>query len=84
MFVFYKRWKKYNETLLTKKKIDLNNPKIIHPPPSLDPKRMNEMRRVFMGEVSGRRERGRQRLCIMVGVKVAMGSRRMTMKVARQ
>ena len=38
MLVLYKKWKKYNEFQLTKKK-DLNNRKwkIIHPPPSEEP-----------------------------------------------
>ena len=40
LLVFYKRLKKYNETKLTKNKIDINNQKIkiIHPPRS---KRLN-------------------------------------------
>ena len=34
MLVFYKRWKKYNETQLPKNKMDLNNRKIKNHPPS--------------------------------------------------
>ena len=46
--------------------------------------RMNEYcvaRRVLMAEVSGGRVRGRQRLGWMNGVKVALGNRRMTMRL---
>ena len=41
-------------------------------------------RRVLMGEVSGGRVRGRQRLGWMDGVKVALGNRGMRVKAARQ
>ena len=34
MIIFYKKWKKYNEIQLTKKKMDLNNRKIPYYPPS--------------------------------------------------
>ena len=40
-------------------------------------------RRVLMAEVSGGRERGRPRLCWMDGVKVALGSRGMSVDAAR-
>ena len=49
--------------------------------------RMNEYRiarRVLMAEVSGGRVRGRPRLGWMDGVKVALGSRGMTMEAERQ
>ena len=49
--------------------------------------RMNEYRkarRVLMAEVSGGRARGRQRLGWMDGVKVALGTREMTVEAARQ
>ena len=49
--------------------------------------RMDEYRmarRVLMVEVSGRRVRGRPRLCWMDGVKVTLGNRRMTVEAARQ
>ena len=48
--------------------------------------RMDEYRmarRVLMAEVSGGRERGRQRLGWMDGVKVALGNRGMTVEAAR-
>ena len=38
MVIFYKKWKRYNEIQLTKKKMDLNirkMTKIIHPPPTV-------------------------------------------------
>ena len=41
-------------------------------------------RRVMMAEVSGGGERGRPRLGWMDGVKVALGSRGMTVEAARQ
>ena len=41
-------------------------------------------RRVLMAEVSGGRIRGRPRLGWMAGVKVALGSRGMTVEAARQ
>ena len=41
-------------------------------------------RRVLMGEVSGGRVRGRQRLGWMDGVKVALGNGGMTVDAARQ
>ena len=50
-------------------------------------KRMDEYRmprRVLMAEVSGRRVLGRPRLGRMVGVKVALGNRGMTVEAARQ
>ena len=34
MVIFYKKWKKYNETRLTKNKIDLNIRKMTNHPPS--------------------------------------------------
>ena len=34
MVIFYKKWEKYNETQLTKNKIDLNIRKITNHPPS--------------------------------------------------
>ena len=34
MVIFYKKWKKYNETKLTKNKMDLNIWKITNHPPS--------------------------------------------------
>ena len=49
--------------------------------------RMNEYRmarRVLMAKVSGGRVRGRRRLGWMDGVKVALGTRGMTVEVARQ
>ena len=49
--------------------------------------RMDEYRtarRVLMAEVSMRRVRGRPRLGWMVGVKVALGNRGMTVEAARQ
>ena len=36
MVIFYKKWKKYNETQLTKIKMDLNIRKITNHPPSPD------------------------------------------------
>ena len=42
------------------------------------------VRRVFMAEVSGGRERGRPRLGWVDGVKVALGNRGMTVEAARQ
>ena len=41
-------------------------------------------RRVLMAEVSGGRVRGKPRLGWMDGVKVALGSREMTVEAARQ
>ena len=41
-------------------------------------------RRVLMAEVSGGRVRGRPRLGLMDGVKVALGNRGMTVEAARQ
>ena len=41
-------------------------------------------RRVLMAEVSGRRVRGRPRLCWMDCVKVALGNRGMMVEAARQ
>ena len=41
-------------------------------------------RRVLMAEVSGGRVHGRQRLCWMKGVKVALGNRGMTVEAARK
>ena len=41
-------------------------------------------RRVLMAEVSGARVRGRPRLGFMDGVKVALGTRRMTVEAAHQ
>ena len=41
-------------------------------------------RRMFMAEVSGGRARGRPRLGLMDGVKVALGNRGMTVEAARQ
>ena len=52
-----------------------------------DVKRMDEYRmarRVLMAEVSGGLVRGRQRLCWMDGVKVALGNRGITVEAARQ
>ena len=49
--------------------------------------RMDEYRmarRVLMAEVSGGRVRGRPRLGLMDGVKVAFGNRGVTVKAARQ
>ena len=40
-------------------------------------------RRVLMAEVSGGRERGRQRLSRMDGVKVALGNRGMTVEARK-
>ena len=34
MVIFYKKWKKYNETQLTKNKMDLNIRKMTNHPPS--------------------------------------------------
>ena len=34
MVIFQKKWKKYNETHLTKNKMDLNNKKMENHPPS--------------------------------------------------
>ena len=34
MVIIYKKWKKYNEILLTKTKMDLNIPKTTNHPPS--------------------------------------------------
>ena len=34
MVIFYKKSKKYNEIQLTRNKMDLNNQKIMHHPPS--------------------------------------------------
>ena len=36
MVIVYKKWKKYNEILLTKNKMDLNNQKITNHPPFPD------------------------------------------------
>ena len=36
MVIFYKKWKKYNETQLTKNKMDLNIRKMTNHPPSPD------------------------------------------------
>ena len=36
MVIFYQKWKKYNETQLTKIKMDLNIRKITNHPPSPD------------------------------------------------
>ena len=50
-------------------------------------KRMDEYcitRRVLMPEVSGGQVLGRKRLCLMDGVKVALGNRAMTKEAARQ
>ena len=41
-------------------------------------------RRVLISEVGGRRVRGRPRLGLMDGVKVALGNRGMTVEAARQ
>ena len=52
-----------------------------------DVERMDEYRmarRVLMAEVSGVRVRGRPRLGSMDGVKVALGSKGMTVEAARQ
>ena len=37
MVIFYKKWKKYNETQLTRNKMDLNIQKMTNHPPSLGP-----------------------------------------------
>ena len=34
MVIFYKKWKRYDEILLTKNKMDLNNQKMTNHPPS--------------------------------------------------
>ena len=42
MVIFYKKWKKYNETQLTKNKMDLNIRKMTNHPPSPEANRANK------------------------------------------